>query len=278
MKSTVSGLLNQKFKILEKVIMKAMRALKRKAVKSKSRQGFMFNQVKAEVRKVAKHKQIRNVVLIKALENLRLDGEILLKKGRNYLVKKKKSGKKSGKKVNKKKSKKARKSRRKRSEKSKNTPESHQKVSKFIKNHFKSKKQAKTSKKSAKSAKSVKKPRTPTKPKTIRAVKPKPATKNEISETVVDSATRRTVHPQKTDEEMNFYKQTAKKEDFSGDYVEQEDFKQENFKQEDFKQENFEQDSFVVSETEMDHFAEDILEEARRESRKELGGVTTSSE
>ena len=80
MRSTVSGLLNQKFKILEKVIMKAMRALKRKAVKSKTRTGFMFNQVKAEVRKVAKHKKIRNVVLIKALENLRIDGSIELKK------------------------------------------------------------------------------------------------------------------------------------------------------------------------------------------------------
>merc|ERR1712127_654601 len=89
MKSAVSGLLNMKYKILEKVIMKAMRALKRKAVKSKTRTGFMFNQVKAEVRKVAKHKKIRNVVLIKALENLRIDGSIELKKGRNYLVRKK---------------------------------------------------------------------------------------------------------------------------------------------------------------------------------------------
>jgi len=257
MRSTVSGLLNQKFKILEKVIMKAMRALKRKAVKSKTRTGFMFNQVKAEVRKVAKHKKIRNVVLIKALENLRIDGSIELKKGRNYLVRKKaRKSKKSGKKVaSKKKTKKVRKVINK-------EPQANQKVSKFIKNHFKVKKQAKPSKKAKKSVKKVKKVAKTVKkePKFVKTVniKSEPVVETQLSETGVEPSTRRTVHPQKTDEEMSFYKQNAQKEEFSGDYG------------------DLKQDSFEVSETEMEHFAEDILEEARRESRKELAETTNS--
>lgn len=116
MKVTVSGLLDNKYRVLEKVVMKAMRALKRQAVKSKTRTGFVFNQIKAQVRQLAKHKRIRNVVLIKALENLRSSGDILLKKGRNYLPKhgkisSKNGGKKKGKVLKKRKvSKKSRKS------------------------------------------------------------------------------------------------------------------------------------------------------------------------
>lgn len=68
--------------------MKAMRALKRHADKNRSRKGFVFNQIKAEVKRFVRGKKIRNVVLIKALQNLRNNGEICLKKGRNYLVKK----------------------------------------------------------------------------------------------------------------------------------------------------------------------------------------------
>ena len=253
MKSTVSGLLNQKFKILEKVIMKAMRALKRKAVESKTRTGFMFNQVKAEVKKVAKNKKIRNIVLIKALENLRIDGSIQLKKGRNYLVKKKvvkpnKSGKKV---VSRKKSKKSKKPKKPRKS-TKKEPESDQKVSKFIKNHFKVKKPAKTSKKATKPAKKMKRVQ-----KTIQKV-PKVERPVKIK-TETEPSTRRTVQPQKTDEEISFYKQAAQKEEFSGDFGG------------DFSQgADYEQETFVVSDTEMGHFAEDIMEEARRESRKEL--------
>ena len=262
MKSTVSGLLNQKpgllnqkFKILEKVIMKAMRALKRKAVKSKTITGFMFNQVKAEVKQVAKHRKIRNIVLIKALENLRIDGSIQLKKGRNYLVKKKSvKPKKSGKSVtSKKKTKKARKPTNKKPD---------QKKSKFIKNHFKAiKKQATIPKIAAKSVKKIKKVlKTVKKSPTVKFVKIHSEFANEpkISETGAEPRPRRTVHPQKTDEEMSFYKQLGQKEEFSGDVILEADY---------------EQETFVVSDTEMGHFAEDILEEARRESRKELEGI-----
>lgn len=268
MKSTVSGLLNQKFKILEKVIMKAMRALKRKAVESKTRTGFMFNQVKAEVKKVAKQKKIRNIVLIKALENLRIDGSIQLKKGRNYLVKKKavkpnKSGKKVASRKKSKKSKESKSSKKSKKLKkprksTKKEPETDQKVSKFIKNHFKVNKPAKTSKKATKPAKKIKRVQKTIQkvPKVERSVKIKTETK---------PSTRRTVQPQKTDEEMSFYKQAAQKEEFSGDFGG------------DFSQgADYEQETFVVSDTEMGHFAEDILEEARRESRKELAEASSS--
>jgi hypothetical protein len=267
MKSTVSGLLNLKYKILEKVILKAMRALKRKAVKSKARTGFMFNQVKAEVKKVAKHKKIRNVVLIKALENLRIDGSIQLKKGRNYLVKKKvvksvKSGEKSvkkvGKKVGKKVASKKNTKKAKKVSKVRKTPKDKPEVeltatevSKFIKNHFKFEKQAKTSKKTTKSVKKVKK-----EPKVAKTVEKKP----KVVKTVKIKAGRRTVQPQKTDEEMSFYKKNEiNSNDWpSGDYG------------------NFDSNSFEVEEEDMNHFAEDIMEEARRESRKELAETTES--
>lgn len=267
MKSTVSGLLNLKYKILEKVILKAMRALKRKAVKSKARTGFMFNQMKAEVKKVAKHKKIRNVVLIKALENLRIDGSIQLKKGRNYLVKKKvvksvKSGEKSvkkvGKKVGKKVASKKNTKKAKKVSKVRKTPTDKPEVeltatevSKFIKNHFKFEKQAKTSKKTTKSVKKVKK-----EPKVAKTVEKEP----KVVKTVKIKAGRRTVQPQKTDEEMSFYKKNEiNSNDWpSGDYG------------------NFDSNSFEVEEEDMNHFAEDIMEEARRESRKELAETTES--
>merc|ERR1712183_1240 len=95
MKLTVGSLLEQKYKVLERVVMKAMRALKRNADKNRSRKGFVFNQIKAEVKRFVRGKKIRNVVLIKALQNLRNKGEICLKKGRNYLVKKSIKGKSS---------------------------------------------------------------------------------------------------------------------------------------------------------------------------------------
>merc|ERR1712061_451712 len=47
----------------------------------------MGNQIKAEVKRISKGKKIRNVVLIKALENLRSESKVLLRKGRNYLPK-----------------------------------------------------------------------------------------------------------------------------------------------------------------------------------------------
>jgi len=95
MKLTVGGLLAQKYKVLERVVMKAMRALKRNADKNRSRKGFVFNHIKAEVKWFVRGKKIRNVVLIKALQNLRNNGEICLKKGRNYLAKKSIKGKSS---------------------------------------------------------------------------------------------------------------------------------------------------------------------------------------
>jgi len=288
MKSTVSGLLNLKYKILEKVILKAMRALKRKAVKSKARTGFMFNQVKAEVKKVAKHKKIRNVVLIKALENLRIDGSIQLKKGRNYLVKKKvvkskksgqksvkKVGKKAGKKVASKKNTKKAKKVRKVRKTAENEPEvelTAAEVSKFIKNHFKIKKRAKTSKITTKSvkkepkvAKTVKK-----EPKAVKTVKIKaePVIETQISDTGVETS-RRTVHPQKTDEEMSFYK---KNEINSNDDQQ----RLSSLPSGDFFYGDFDNDSYEVEEEDMNHFAEDIMEEARRESRKELAETTES--
>jgi len=292
MKSTVSGLLNLKYKILEKVILKAMRALKRKAVKSKARTGFMFNQVKAEVKKVAKHKKIRNVVLIKALENLRIDGSIQLKKGRNYLVKKKvvksvKSGEKSvkkvGKKVGQKVAGKKNTKKAKKVSKVRKTPVDEPEVeltatevSKFIKNHFKIQKQAKTSKKTTKSVKKVKKEPKVAKTvkkepiKVVKTVKIKagPVIKTQISNTDLETS-RRTVHPQKTDEELSFYnKNEINSNDNpprlsslpSGDYG------------------DFNNDSYEVEEEDMDHFAEDIMEEARRESRKELAETETENE
>lgn len=290
MKSTVSGLLNLKFKILEKVILKAMRALKRKAVKSKARTGFMFNQVKAEVRKVAKHKKIRNVVLIKALENLRIEGSIQLKKGRNYLVKKKvvkseKSGKKSVKKVGKKVASKKNTKKAKKVKKVRKTAENEPEVeltaaevSKFIKNHFKIKKQAKTSKKTTKSVKRVKKVKKQPKvaktvkkePKVVKTVKIKaePVVETQISDTGVETS-RRTVHPQKTDEEMSFYK---KNEINSNDDQQ----KLSSLPSGDFFYGDFDNDSYEVEEEDMNHFAEDIMEEARRESRKELAETTES--
>lgn len=88
MKATVGSIIQRKYKVLEKVVMKAVRKLKRDADKNKTRKGFVFNQIKAEVKRISKGKKIRNVVLIKALENLRSEGKILLKKGRNYLPKK----------------------------------------------------------------------------------------------------------------------------------------------------------------------------------------------
>jgi len=87
MKATVGAIVQRKYKVLEKVIMKAVRKLKRDADKNKTRKGFVFNQIKAEVKRISKGKKIRNVVLIKALENLRSEGKILLRKGRNYLPK-----------------------------------------------------------------------------------------------------------------------------------------------------------------------------------------------
>lgn len=87
MKATVGAIIQRKYQVLEKVIMKAMRKLKRDADKNKTRKGFVFNQIKAEVKRISKGKKIRNVVLIKALENLRSEGKVLLRKGRNYLPK-----------------------------------------------------------------------------------------------------------------------------------------------------------------------------------------------
>lgn len=103
MKNTVDGILDRKYKILEKIVMKAMRSLKREATKSGGRIGFVFNQIKASVKKICKNKKrVRNVTLIKTLENLRNDGKIVLKKGRNYLNKNKSAKHKNSKEANKK--------------------------------------------------------------------------------------------------------------------------------------------------------------------------------
>lgn len=105
MKATVGEIIQRKYKVLEKVIMKAVRKLKRDADKNKTRKGFVFNQIKAEVMRISKGKKIRNVVLIKGLANLRSEGKILLRGGRNYLSKnhkkmpKKKTNKKKPNKV-----------------------------------------------------------------------------------------------------------------------------------------------------------------------------------
>ena len=172
---------------------------------------------------------------------------------------------KSGKKVaSRKKSKKSKESKSSKKSKkpkksTKKEPETDQKVSKFIKNHFKIKKPAKTSKKASKPANKMKRVQ-----KTIQKV-PKVERSVKIK-TETEPSTRRTVQPQKTDEEMSFYKQAAHKEEFSGDTFGV-----------DFSQgADYEQETFVVSDTEMGHFAEDILEEARRESRKELAEASSS--
>ena len=122
MKATVGAIIQRKYKVLEKVIMKAMRKLKRDADKNKTRKGFVFNQIKAEVKRISKGKKLRNVVLIKALENLRSEGKVLLRKGRNYLPKnhKKVANKKKPAKKNKPKKTKNRKTSKKISKKKKN--------------------------------------------------------------------------------------------------------------------------------------------------------------
>merc|ERR1712032_823398 len=84
-KKQVSSVLKARNAVLEKLILKSIRRLKRE---HKGQSGFMFNQIKSSVKGLARHKakKLRNVVIVKALESLRASGKIVLKKGKNLLV------------------------------------------------------------------------------------------------------------------------------------------------------------------------------------------------
>merc|ERR1712168_656960 len=79
----------QRKAVLDRVVMKAMRNLKRDAEKSGGRVGFMFMSIKARITSMT-GKTLRNVVLVEALQRLRQRGVIVLKKARNYICRNKK--------------------------------------------------------------------------------------------------------------------------------------------------------------------------------------------
>merc|ERR1712071_505408 len=79
----------QRKAVLDRVVMKAMRNLKRDAEKSGGRVGFMFMTIKARITSMT-GKTLRNVVLVEALQRLRQRGVLVLKKARNYICRNKK--------------------------------------------------------------------------------------------------------------------------------------------------------------------------------------------
>merc|ERR1712071_297518 len=79
----------QRKAVLNRVVMKAMRNLKRDAEKSGGRVGFMFMTIKARITSMTK-KTLRNVILVEALQRLRQRGVLVLKKARNYICRNKK--------------------------------------------------------------------------------------------------------------------------------------------------------------------------------------------
>merc|ERR1712164_203988 len=89
-KKQVSGVLRARNAVLEKLILKSIRALKRQhKSEGRGRRGFYFQSIKAMVKQLAKHKgkKLRNIVIVKALESLRASGKVVLKRGKNYLTK-----------------------------------------------------------------------------------------------------------------------------------------------------------------------------------------------
>jgi len=82
----------QRKAVLDRVVMKAMRSLKRQAEKSGGRIGFMFMSIKAQIT-ANTGKTLRNIVIVESLQRLRERGLIVLKKARNYICRKGKSGK-----------------------------------------------------------------------------------------------------------------------------------------------------------------------------------------
>jgi len=87
----------QRKAVLDRVVLKAMRNLKRAAEMSHESIGFRFNTIKARILLLT-GKCLRNIVILEALRRLREKGAIVLKKGKNYLraeSKKKKAGKKN---------------------------------------------------------------------------------------------------------------------------------------------------------------------------------------
>jgi len=81
----------QRKAVLDRVVMKAMRSLKRHAEKSGGRIGFMFMSIKAQIT-ANTGKTLRNIVIVESLQRLRERGLIVLKKARNYMCRKSKSG------------------------------------------------------------------------------------------------------------------------------------------------------------------------------------------
>lgn len=72
--------------------MKAMRALRR-AENRKHSKGFLFNSIKARVKIISKKKNnsLKNITIIRALQDLRASGSITLRNGRNFIGKAKRN-------------------------------------------------------------------------------------------------------------------------------------------------------------------------------------------